>query len=109
MKVHFTSPGEFCAEITKDKDKIDRNIVRSTIRWEGSKMHASIQHVYAVASYSVDGQLVDLLRYCGDVWGVSSGRDHEVIELSQKYLKLVEDTCKGLKIECRAGLLQEDE
>ncbi len=108
MKVHFTSPSEFCAEITADKDKIDRNIVRSTIRWEASKMSSSIQHVYAVASYSVEGQLVELVRYCGDVWGISTGKDHEVIELSRKYLKLIDDTCKGLKIDYRAGLLQEE-
>jgi hypothetical protein len=108
VKVHFTDPGEFCAEIEADKAKIERNIVRATVRWEPSKMLATIQHVAAVAYYSVDGQIVELYKYCGDVWGLSTGRDEEVVALAHKHMGMVQDTCKRLGIEYRAGTLTEE-
>lgn len=108
VKVHFTDPGEFCAEIEADKAKIDRNIVRATVRWEPSKMMVTIQHVTMVAYYSVDGQVVELSHYCGDVWGINTGRDEEVVDLAHKHMALVKETCERLEIEYRAGTLEQE-
>jgi len=107
MKVRFTEPEEFCEELERDKWDIDRGIVRRTIRYKPLEKVPSVHHVIAVASYSVRGQIVKLECYCGDVWGLRSERDQEVINRAREHLQKVEDACQRLNLEVRAGSLEE--
>lgn len=107
MKVHFNEPSEFCDELEKDKLKVDRGIVRTTFRFEPSKLSPNIHHVFALASYSVDGQVVEMEKYCGDTWGLHTGEDEKVHDRANNYIKTVESACQLCKLEMRAGTLEE--
>jgi len=107
MKVKFTEPEEFCEELERDKQDIDRGIVRCTIRYEPTKISPSIRHVIAIASYPVKGQIVKLERHCGEIWGLRPEEDQKAVDRAREHLKRVEETCRRLNLEVRAGSLEE--
>lgn len=107
MKVTFNQVEEFIDELEKDAGKVERGIVRCTKLFEASRLSPSIRLVSIFSTYSVDGQVITLTRYCGDIWGVNNGKDEEVIAKADQYLKTIEDACKRLGLEDRAGALKE--
>ena len=107
MKVKFNSPEEFCHEMEKDKAKIDREIVRTTSKYVVSKMSPHIHHVFALATYSVNGQIVEMEKYCGDTWGVNKDSDREVLDKSTETLAAIEETAGHCGCEVRSGILEE--
>jgi len=107
MKVKFTEPEEFCEELERDRGDIDRGIVRCTIRYKPLEKIPYVYHVIAVASYSVGGQIVKLERHCGEIWGLRPEEDQKAVDRAQEHLKRVEETCRRLNLEVRAGSLEE--
>lgn len=105
--VKFNDVEEFCAEIENDAPEIDRGIVRSTDMSRMSSVTPNIRHIFAMASYSVNGQIVILECYCGDVWGVKQDEDNKVYEKSEKIRQIVTKTCETLGLHKRAGILEE--
>lgn len=107
MKVLFNRVNEFCMELKKDSPKIDRSIVRATVRYKISTISPNIQHVFAMATYSVEGQVVELDHYCGDIWGINDTADQKVLDIAKAHLLKVEDTVKTFGCEIRSGHLEE--
>jgi len=107
MKVRFNRVEEFCTELEKDAEKIDRRIVRCTKLFEVTKISTNIHYVFALATYVVEGQTVELRRYCGDIWQINKEKDKAAVDLADKALAAIEETCKRLKLEVRAGYLEE--
>jgi hypothetical protein len=107
MKVIFNNVEEFCTELEKDTEQVDRRIVRCTKLFKATKLSSNIHHIFAVATYATQGQIVELKRYCGDIWQVNAEEDKKAIDLAEKALKAVEETCQRLGFEVRAGYLEE--
>lgn len=109
VTVLFNQVEEFTAELEKDAGKVERGIVRLTKIFEGTKISPNIHHVSVFSTYTVEGQLITLKRYCGDIWEMEQGRDEEeVIAKADGYIELIEEACKRLKLEVRAGAIQGD-
>jgi hypothetical protein len=107
VTVVFNQVEEFIAELEKDAEKVERGIVRLTKIFEGTKISPNIHHVSVFATYTVEGQLITLKRYCGDIWELGQGRDTEVIAKADGYLTTIEEACKRLNLEVRAGAIQD--
>ena len=99
-QVEFNVVSEFIEELRKDAPKIDRNIVRCTnvFRW---KVHPNIRDVYIKAGYICENYLVELYRFCGQVWG--SPNDEEVDKHAEKMQEEIKAVCDELGLEIRAG------
>jgi hypothetical protein len=108
VTVMFNSVEEFIAELEKDAAKVDRQIVRITNLSEGTNISPNIQHVSVFATYTVEGQIIILKRYCGDIWRLGQQRDKEVLAKAKEHLKTIEEACRRLKLEARAGAIQGD-
>ena len=102
----FNVVEEFCTEIEKDAPEIDRAIVRITGMSRISSISPNIRHIFAIASYSVYGEVVILECYCGDVWGINSETDQKVYAREEEIRKAVAKTCDNLGLEQRAGILE---
>ena len=107
MKVTFNQVEEFIAELGKDAGKVSRGIVRCTKLFEAFRLSPSIRLVSIFSTYSVDGQVITLTCYCGDTSGINREKDREVIAKADGYLKSIEEACKRLGLEARAGVLKE--
>lgn len=109
MIVKFNSTEEFCEELRKDAFKVDRGIVRVTNLFRVSGLSPSIRHLIVVATYSAEGQVVKLERYCGDIWGINKEADDKVLSKAQAFHDFIISTCQELCLELRAGTLEEGE
>jgi predicted ATPase len=103
--VKFNSQDEFCDEMAKDAGKIDRSIVRVTNLFRQSTLSPMIKHVLVVATYSVDGQVVHLERYCGDIWSLNNKQDKNTLDKAEKTQEAVKKACDDCGLELRAGIL----
>lgn len=108
MKVKFNQVEEFCEELEKDAPLIDRQIVRCSKLWETSKLSPNIRHLSFLATCTVKGQLVELRRYCGDIWGINLEADERVEDKAKETNKTIDKVCGLLKLEVRAGHIEEE-
>lgn len=106
VKVKFNQPSEFCYEMEKDASNIDRGIVRTTLSYQVSSMSPNIHHVFAVATYSILDQIIEMEKFAGDIWRVNQEQDDKVLNQAGEYLKKIEDKAKLLKLELRSGRLE---
>lgn len=111
MKVKFNQVEEFCAELEKDAEGgvIDRRIVRCSSLWEASKLSLNIHHVSFLATYSVREEVIELRRYCGDIWRINQENDKKVLDKAEQIGKIIEEVCRRHKLEVRAGYIEEKE
>ena len=107
MKVIFNQVEEFIAELEKDAGQVERNLIRCTKLFEPSYLSPTIRLVSIFSTYSVDGQVITLTCYWGDTSGINREKDGEVIAKADGYLKTIEEACKRLGLEARAGVLKE--
>src|SRR5215472_7827968 len=101
IKVTFNSPEEFAAEL--ELGKPNNNILRLTRLIEFSKQMLPIRYISVVGTFLRDGQIVKLVRYCGDHWGNGCESDSKTIERVHKVMTDLEDVARSLKIDVRAG------
>lgn len=106
MKVLFHVAGEFIEEMHRDRGKIDRNLIRVTIQRK-SHLTPNIHQVIVLATYSVEGQVVELKHYCGDNWGLNSENDIQTNSRAEGICKTITKEGEGLKMEIRPGYLTE--
>ena len=79
--VKFNDPEDFLAELAKDKEKVDRGIVRLVYSFTPTKVSPNIQHLSVVATALVGTQVYRLETYCGDLWRIEGqGTDRESYE-----------------------------
>lgn len=102
--VKFNDVDEFCEELARDGP--DRDIVRLTYLFKTSRLSPNIRHVLVVATCTVQGQIVRLERYVGDVWGLSA-TDEEVMEKALQTKNRLHERCKKLNLNVRAGVLED--
>lgn len=103
--VRFNQVEEFLEELAKDKDHIERGIVRLTNLYRPSRQVPSIQHLSVVATMRVGRDIIRLEVYCGDLWHLD--RDQPVLDRAKALHTTLEEGCARLGLEVRAGVLEE--
>mgnify|MGYP001592156555 CR=1 FL=1 len=101
--VRFNLVEEFLEELEKDKEIVERKIVRITSLFTQTK-DFPIKHLSVVASYKVAGELVRLKVFCGQIW--ESEHDKEVIDKARQIRNRIEKTCQEFTLEVRAGIYE---
>ncbi len=107
MRILFNQLEEFLDELAKDlsdpRADIHRRMVRLTRRYIIGALSPNIRHVFVDASYQVNGQVITLEVYCGDLWGMTKGDDEEVYKQSDKFFEMVQEFCTAHGVEIRGG------
>ena len=104
--VNFSHPEDFLEELEKDKEKVDRGIVRLVYSFMPSKISPNIQHLRVVATALVAGQVYRLEHYCGDLWRIES-QDKPVHDKGTRVKRLIEERCAALGLDVRGGAIAE--
>ena len=104
--VNFSHPEDFLEELEKDKDQVDRGIVRLVYSFTPSKLSSNISHLSVLATALVAGQVYRLEHYCGDLWRIES-QDKPVHDKGTRIKRLIEERCAALGLEVRGGAIQE--
>lgn len=105
--VIFNALEEFLKELETDKDLVERKIVRLTNLYQQSTMTPVIRHLFVVATYKAVREIVEFKQFCGDLWNME--QDKKTTEKGIGLQKQVEEVCKRLGLEVRAGMYQEGE
>lgn len=104
--VKFSHPDDFLEELERDKEKVDRGIVRLVYSFTASKLSPNIQHLSVVATALVAGQVYRLEAYCGDLWRIED-QDQPVHDKGMSVKKQIEYGCARLGLEVRGGAIAE--
>lgn len=104
ITVSFQSETEFSEEIALDADSIDRRIVRLTYFQEHSKVGLS-RLFYLVGSYSIQGQIVMLRRYYGELTG-DDEKDADVMQAAALAHTSISAQCQRHDLAVRPGMLK---
>lgn len=103
--VKFSDPEDFLEELAKDKEKVDRGIVRLVYSFNPST-HGITTHLSVVATALVGTQLYRLETYCGDLWRIESP-DQPVHEKGSAVKEAIAAGCAKLGLEVRGGAITE--
>ena len=103
--VIFNALEEFLKELETDTDVIERKIVRLTNLYQQSQMTPVIRHLFVMATYKAAGEIVQFKQFTGDLWNLE--QDKKTIEKSIALQKHIEETCKRLGLDIRAGMYKE--
>lgn len=103
--VYFESEAEFCEEMIRDANKIDWNVVRLTFLQKTTGL-GMFRHLYLIGTYSIEGQIVKLDRYFGELTGTDQERDASVFQAATLAHTLVSEVCSEHKLEVRPGMLK---
>jgi hypothetical protein len=110
MLVKFNDISEYCEELKKEKDHIDRNIVRLTNQMGPTALSPSIRNLSVISTYancfSYPTTIVRLEHYCGQLWGMEN-QDTSIREAAEKAINQIEAVCKELGLEVRAGVIED--
>jgi hypothetical protein len=101
--VRFNDVDEFLENLDKDRQHVERRVVRVTNLYRASKLTPSIQHLSVVATARVAGEIVRLEVYCGDLWHL--GRDDAIIAKATTIQRTLADECARLDLDVRAGVI----
>lgn len=105
--VRFSDPKEFLEELAKDRDHVERRIVRLTNLYRPSQRVPSVQHLSVVATARVGREVVRLEVYCGDFWYLDKEKDQKVLDKAKALHTTIEEGCARLGLEVRAGVLED--
>jgi hypothetical protein len=103
--VRFTDVNEFLENLDKDRQHVERRIVRVTNLYQPSRLTPSTQHLSVVATARIAGEIVRLEVYCGDLWHL--GRDDAVIAKATAVQQTLVDACARLDLDVRPGVITE--
>lgn len=104
--VKFNVASEFTEELEKDRDQVDRHIVRVTRKFTHSKDISPLRYLSLVATAKVNGDIIRLEKYLGEVWGLESG-DQSTFTRADQVQKQLEGWLEMKGLTVRAGILEE--
>lgn len=108
MKIKFSTVEDFLDELKRDKEKIERNIVRVNFERAGTKFSPNIWNVFLRAECIIAGHIVELRSFCGDLWGHGMKADEETKRIFDDRRKHLEEELARLGItDIRGGALEE--
>jgi hypothetical protein len=102
LTVSFHDPGEFIEEISRDKDRIERNILRLTVRRRYGEPFITIS---VVATVVIEGTIVKLEHRIGEAFA-GDEKNTAMAAKTQAVLDKLSAAAKGLGLEVRAGVYE---
>lgn len=102
IAVAFNDPEEYLAEISRDRDRIDRQILRVTVRRRYGEPFVTVT---VVATVTVEGTLVKLEHRVGDAFA-GDEKTNGLSVKTQALLDKLTDAGKALGLEVRAGVYE---
>jgi hypothetical protein len=102
IAVSFHTPDEFLAELRLDKDRIDRGILRVTVRRRYGNPFVTVS---VVATATVGGTLVKLEHRIGDAFA-GDEKATGLAEKTQAALDTLTEAGKTLGLDVRAGVFE---
>lgn len=99
--VRFSEPAEYVAELERDKDLVERGLVRVT-HLVYPVANGAVQRVILKAAAIVEGRPVILERFVGDLWGQREA-DDKVRQTLTRVAGELEDGLLNLGLEVRGG------
>ncbi len=111
--IHFTNVEEFLAEIAKDKDLVDRGIVRITRSYCRTGHNGLFLALDVIATAKVGEDVVVLTRHCGQFMqnphfpkDIHPGQE-SAQSAADSAIEALEKGCAELGLETRAGAFME--
>ena len=104
--VKFSDPEDFLEELQKDREKVDRHIVRLVYQVTPTKISPNIQHLSVLATALVADQVYRLEPYCGDLWRIER-QDQPVYDKGRQVKEQIVVACAHLGLEVRGGAIGE--
>ena len=102
ITVAFNDPDEYLAEITRDRDRIDRQILRVTVRRRYGEPFVTVS---VVATVTVEGTLVKLEHRVGEAFA-GDEKANGLTAKTQAILDKLTEAGKALGLEVRAGVFE---
>ena len=99
---HFTEPGEYLAEVERDKDLVERSIVRVAKIGELDYTTA-LTEVCVESAAVIEGRVVRLRTYCGSLWGLGDA-DEKVHQRASQLVEQLEAGLTDAGLEVRSGV-----
>lgn len=103
ITVSFHDPEEFLAELRLDKDRIDRGILRLTIRRRYGTTFVSVS---VVATTTVEGVLVKLEQRVGEAIA-GDEKANGLTDKAQAALDKLTEAGNSLDLDVRAGVFEQ--
>lgn len=104
MKVKFNITEEFIEEMKKDRDEIERAIIRLTTLKSYSEKTPGLYLISVISTYRRGDEIIELKKFCGDVFGKEDAA--EVWERVQQVYTEIEKAAKELGLEIRPGVYE---
>ena len=105
--VIFNAVEEFLKELATDKAVIERKIVRLTALSQHAQT-VPLRSLFVVATYKAAGELVEFRGHVDDLWGMAHlESEKRAIQKSLELSHQIEEECKRLGLEVRAGMHEE--
>ncbi len=107
MRVLFNEPKEFLEELSKEAGNVDRRIVRITWLFRQEK-NLPLTHVSLVATARIHDDVVRLEARCGTVMaGCTHDEAGQLDAKAREIESLVQEECRRLGLDVRAGILED--
>jgi len=103
VRVTFTDPDEWLAELQLDSDAVETQIVRTAVRRIPADAGAGMQRVDVIAGYVARGHVIELVTVCGVDWHTDSETDRATTARAEDLQSAVSRLCRELGLELRAG------
>lgn len=100
--VSFHDPDEFLTELTLDKDRIDRGILRLTVRRRYASPFVTVS---VVATATVEGVVVKLEHRIGEAFA-GDEKANGLTDKAQAALGKLTEAGKSLNLDVRAGVFE---
>ena len=102
IAVSFHDLDEYLAELRIDKDRIDRGILRVTVR---RRYGSPFVTVYVVATATIDGTLVKLEHRVGEAFA-GDEKANGITDKAQTALDTLAEAGRSLGLDVRAGVFE---
>lgn len=102
IKASFNHPPEWVADVLRDRDEIEGDLVRVTKRAMPSSNGVTFR-LQLVCTAIVRGRVVELLHNVGDL-GWTPEKDSEVHDKADAVMRPIEEELAGAGLEVRSGM-----
>ena len=103
MKVQFHAVEEFLAEITKEREQVDRRILRVTVL---RRFHDPFVHVFLLATAVIGGTIVRLDHRLGECFAMDTTATAGIGKKAEELMARLDREAQQLGLEVRAGVFE---
>ena len=105
MLVKFNNAEEFTEEL--ERESLAKPVVRLTYLRKANEKIAPLTTLFVVGTAkAADGDIIRLEHYCGALWGIGQ-EDEKTQRHAEDVYRFIENHCRDLHLEVRAGIFEE--